>query len=120
MRYHSYPFHIDSKGRTASVSEDEHIRQLIEQVLFTAPGERVNNPTFGSGVHQLLFAPLSDELVATTRAIIQSALSEWLGDLIVVDAVDVSHHESRLNVVVKYRVRKNQAEKIDEFAREIL
>ena len=82
-----YPFHFDTRGRTAETGDDAHIRDLIEQVLFTAPGERVNRPTFGSGLMQLVFAPNSDTLAATTQFLVQGALQQWLGDLIIVEAV---------------------------------
>ena len=75
----TFPFAFDSRGRTGDATEEEHIRQLIEQLLFTSPGERVNRPTFGSGLLQLLFAPNSPELGAATQMLVQSALQQWLG-----------------------------------------
>ncbi len=87
----AYPFHIDGRGRVADAGGDDHIRQLIEQVLFTAPGERVNRPDFGSGLMQLVFAPNSDELATATQLLIQGALQQWLGDLIQVEAAEVDH-----------------------------
>ena len=56
-----FPFHSDSRGRTATTDDDDHIRDMIEQFLFTNPGERVNRPDFGSGLLQLVFAPNSPE-----------------------------------------------------------
>ena len=84
-----FPYHVDARGRTAPATDDDHVRDLIEQVLFTAPGERVNRPTFGSGLLQLVFAPNSDELATATQFLVQGALQQWLGDLIEVEAVDV-------------------------------
>ena len=86
--------------------DDEHIRDLIEQVLFTAPGERVNRPTFGSGVLQLVFAPNSDELAAATRLSVQAALQRWLGDLIEVDEVQVDSRRLDAPIDVRYVVRR--------------
>ena len=97
-----YPFHFDTRGRTAETSEDEHIRDLIEQVLFTAPGERVNRPTFGCGLMQLVFAPNSDALAATSQFLVQGALQQWLGDLIVVESVQVEADDSTLRVTIQY------------------
>jgi uncharacterized protein len=74
-----YPFRIDSRGRTAQATDADHIRDLIEQVLFTGPGERVNRPSFGSGLLQLVFMPTSDELATATQFLIQGALQQWLG-----------------------------------------
>jgi phage baseplate assembly protein W len=110
-----YPFHFDSRGRTAQTSEEEHIRDLIEQVLFTSPGERVNRPTFGSGILQLLFAPNSDALAAAAQFNVQGALQQWLGDLIQVESVDVKNEDSTLRVLVQYTVRRTQQRQIAEF-----
>src|ERR671922_1374993 len=97
-----FPFHFDDCRRTAATNDDEHIRDLIEQVLFTAPGERVNRPTFGSGLLQMTFAPNSDELAAATQFLVQGALQQWLGDLIAIEAVRVEAVESELRVLVQY------------------
>ena len=113
-----YPFSFDSRGHTAETDEDEHIRDLIEQVLFTTPGERVNRPAFGSGVLQLVFAPNSDALAAATQLTVQGALQQWLGDLIQVEAVDVQSEESTLQVTVQYTVRRTQQQQVAQFVRE--
>ncbi|HSR43337.1 MAG TPA: GPW/gp25 family protein, partial [Longimicrobiales bacterium] len=103
MQIH-HPFHVDGRGRSAEATEDAHIRQMIEQVLFTAPGERVNRPEFGTGLLQLVFAPNSPELGAATEFMVQGALQQWLGEVIEVEAVDVEAEESTLRVLVRYRV----------------
>ena len=112
-----FPFHFDARGRTAQADEDEHIRDLIEAVLFTAPGERVNRPTFGSGLMQLVFAPNSDELAAATQFLVQGALQQWLGDLIVVDDVRAASVDSRLEVTVVYTVRRDGERRQAQFTR---
>lgn len=103
-----FPFHFDNRGRTADTDPDGHIRDLIEQVLFTAPGERLNRPTFGSGLKQLLFQPNSEELAAATQMLVQGALQQWLGDLIQVDEVLVESEDSSLRVKIVYIVRRTQ------------
>lgn len=112
-----YPFHFDGRGRTAQANPDDHIRDLIEQVLFTAPGERVNRPTFGSGVMQLIFAPNNDALASATQLTVQGALQQWLGDLILVESVDVENEEATLRVRVQYVVRRTQQRQAAEFVR---
>lgn len=112
-----YPFHFDGKGRTARTSAEDHIRDLIEQVLFTSPGERVNRPTFGSGVMQLLFAPNNDALATATQLTIQGALQQWLGDLILIEAVEVENDDETLRVLVQYVVRRTEQRRVDEFVR---
>ena len=117
MSHVDYPYHFDNRGRTAEAGEDDHIRDLIEQVLFTAPGERVNRPTFGSGLMQLVFAPNSDTLAATTQFIVQGALQQWLGDLIAVESVQVNVQDSTLHVAIQYLVRRTQTRQTAQFSR---
>lgn len=114
-----YPIHFDGRGRNAATDDDDHIRDLIEQVLFTAPGERVNRPTFGSGLLQLVFAPNSDALAAATQMSVQSSLQQWLGDLIVVQSVEVENRDSRLEVTIRYVIRRTQQARVAEFARAV-
>lgn len=115
--YLDYPLHFDRRGRTTETDQDAHIRDLIEQVLFTSPGERVNRPDFGSGLLQLVFAPNSDELAAATQFMVQGALQQWLGDLIDIEAVQVEHEEASLRVTVQYVVRRGQSRQVAQFAR---
>ena len=112
-----YPFHFNDRGGTAGPGDDDHIRDLIEQVLFTSPGERVNRPTFGSGLLQLVFAPNSDALAATTQMTVQGALQQWLGDLILVEAVQVNNREATLEVQVQYVIRRNEERRVATFER---
>jgi hypothetical protein len=90
-------------------------RDLIEQVLFTSPGERVNRPGFGTGLQQLLFAPNSDELATATQFLVQGALQQWLGDLIQVQAVQVDNQNEKLSVTVQYVIRRNRQQQVAQF-----
>lgn len=114
-----FPYHIDERRRTAQTSENDHIRDLVEQVLFTSPGERVNRPTFGSGLLQLLFEPASDELSATLSFLVQSSLQVWLGEIIEVEEVGVETEDSTLRVLVAYTVRRDQQRQTAQFTREL-
>lgn len=114
-----FPFHFDTRGRTALTSNDEHIRHLIEQVLFTSPGERVNRPDFGSGLLQLVFAANSDALSAATQLTVQAALQQWLGDLIEVEAVSVERDDATLQVTLQYLIRRNQERQIAQFSHRV-
>jgi phage baseplate assembly protein W len=100
-----YPLRVDDRGRTAETAADDYVRDLVEQVLFTAPGERVNRPTFGSGVLRLVFEPNSAELATATEFLVQSALQQWLADVVEVQGVEVSSVDSTLRVAVRYQVR---------------
>lgn len=114
-----FPFHFNKRGRTADVDMDKHIRDLIEQLLFTSPGERVNRPTFGSGLMQLVFQPNSEELATTTQHLVQGALQQWLGDLIQVEEVQVESKDSTLQVTIVYTVRRTQKRQVSQFKREV-
>ena len=100
-----YPFRINPLGRVATTDEDDHIRDLIEQVLFTNPGERVNLPDFGCGLKQMVFAPNSDVLAAATQFTISHSLQKWLGDLIQVQTVDVQAQDEKLLIQISYLKR---------------
>jgi phage baseplate assembly protein W len=113
-----FPYRVDARGRTGSTSEEEHIRDLVEQVLFTSPGERVNRPTFGSGLLQLVFAPNSDALAAATQLTVQAALQEWLGDLIEVQDVTIEAVDSSLSTTVSYAIRRTQQPQSVTFTRQ--
>ena len=112
-----FPYQFDSRGRTADADDEAHLRDLIEQVLFTAPGERVNRPDFGSGLLRLVFAPNSAELAATTQYLVQGSLQQFLGDLLQVDAVEVETEDATLRVIVRYTVRRTQSSQVAEFTR---
>ena len=114
-----YPYHLDDRLRTATSEDNAYIRDLIEQVLFTSPGERVNRPSFGSGLLQLVFAPNSDALAGATQMTVQAALQQWLAEYIRVEAVDVQNTDSRLEVRVEYVVLRSQRREVADFSRSV-
>jgi hypothetical protein len=111
--YFDYPFAIDGRGRVGTTNEDNHIRDMIHQVLFTNPGERVNRPDFGCGLLQLVFMPNSDALATATQFTVQGALQRWLNDVIQVEQVEVRNDEERLEVTVVY-VKRDTGERRQE------
>jgi phage baseplate assembly protein W len=100
-----FPFHFDKRGRTTTTADEDHIRDMIEEFLFTNPGERVNRSDFGSGLLQMVFAPNSPEIASALQFTIQGGLQRWLGDLIVAQKVEVTSKDSTLRVLVQYVVR---------------
>jgi phage baseplate assembly protein W len=110
-----FPFHVDGRGRSAETAEDDHIRDMIFQVLFTNPGERVNRPDFGCGVKQLVFMPNSDALATATQFLVQGALQRWLDGVIQVESVDVEAVEAELRVTVVYSKRSGGGPRQDVF-----
>jgi phage baseplate assembly protein W len=111
----AFPFSFDTTGRTAQASVADHVNDMIELILFTSPGERVNLPTFGSGTSQLLFAPNSDVLAAAQQQAIQAGLQQWLSDLIRVNSVAVVTEDSLLQVTVVYTLVANQQQQTQQF-----
>jgi hypothetical protein len=103
-----YPFRVDDRKRTATTGLEDHIRDLIEQLVLTSPGERVNRPTFGSGLQQMVFAPNSPELAAALQFLVQGALQQYLVELIQVEAVEVEAVDTRLTVQITYTVKRTQ------------
>jgi len=114
-----YPFHFDRVGRTARTGEADHIRDMIEQFLFTNTGERVNRPDFGSGLLQMVFAPNSSELAAALQFTVQAGLQRWLGDLIAVERLEVtnSDKEGQLAILIQYVVRRTSERRTAQFLR---
>ncbi len=110
-----YPYGFDSSGHTAQTDLPGHIRDMVEQILLTSPGERVNRPTFGCGVSQLVFAPNSDALAAAKQQMIQASLQQWLSDLIRVTAVEVQAQESTLLITVAYTIVQSQQQQTQQF-----
>lgn len=111
----SFPFRADSRGRTALTDQSGHVRDMVEQVLFAVPGERVNRPAFGCGLLQLVFQPNSEPLEQAVQATVQAALGQWLGELIAVDTVTVTVADATLQVRVSYTIRSSQEVHVEQF-----
>ncbi len=112
-----FPFHFDNRGRTATTDDNDHIRDMIEQFLFTNAGERVNRPDFGSGLMQMIFAPNSPELASTLQFTVQAGLQQWLGDVIEVQALEVVSEDAKLRVDIGYMVRRTRETRTTTFVR---
>lgn len=99
-----HPWHFDPLGRTATTDDAGHVRDMIEQFLFTNPGERVNRPDFGSGIQQLIFGPNSPEMAAALQFTVQSGLQRWLSDVVEIQALNVESSDSTVSVDISYRL----------------
>jgi phage baseplate assembly protein W len=109
--YLDFPFDFDGSGRAARTDPDDHVRDMIYQLLFTNPGERVNLPDFGCGLLQMVFRPNSDALAAATQLLVQGALQQWLGDVIAVQKLSVNNIEERLEINLVY-VRRDTGQQV--------
>jgi phage baseplate assembly protein W len=111
----NFPYLFDGRGRTREAGEADYVRQLIEQVLFTSPGERVNLPDFGSGLLQLPFAPNSEEMAAATQFAVQGALQKWLSSFLKVISVVAGARDAVLTVTVTYSLLNTDVTQVQTF-----
>jgi phage baseplate assembly protein W len=112
---YAYPFRIDpASGQAAQAGYADHVDQMIRQILLTAPGERADLPDFGCGLRQLVFAPHSQALDATTQILVRKALGRWLSDQITVQQVlvgpPVVGQEQQLQVEIDYTLIETQSQ----------
>lgn len=117
--YVAFPYRTDGRGRTHEAAREAWLHGLIEQLLFTLPGERVNRPDFGCGLMQLVFAPNSPELAVTVQALVQASLQQWLGQLLRIDEVAASSEDAALTVAVRYTVLETQQAGAVQFTRSL-
>jgi phage baseplate assembly protein W len=102
----AYPFRLDARLRTAQAGDADHLRDLIEQLLFTGVGERVNRPSFGTSLRQLVFSPAGEELASAVQQLVHGAVQQWLGELIQVEDVSATAGDGVLEVTVTYLIRR--------------
>jgi uncharacterized protein len=114
-----YPFHFDSRGRTAATTTDDHVRDMLEQLLFTNAGERVNRPDFGSGIQQLIFGPTSPELAAALQYTLKAAVQRWMSDIIELQALEVVSEDSTLSIFIQYLVRRTNEQQVAQLTRTV-
>jgi phage baseplate assembly protein W len=102
MSYFSFPYRISPTGTTAETDRDGQIRDMVEQVLFTRKGERINRPEFGAGMHEMLFSENSPEIAAAAQHMVQASLQQWLAEVIEIRAVRAEAIDNLLRVNVVY------------------
>jgi Bacteriophage baseplate protein W len=110
-----FPYQFDGRGRTQEAAMQEYVLQLVEQVLFTSPGERVNLPDFGSGLLQLPFAPNSVQMAAATQFSVQSALQKWLSGYLRVQSVEATTDGATLKVTVQYSLLNSDVTQVQTY-----
>lgn len=105
-----YPVAVDSglKAWAEETDYNQHIIQLIKQVLLTSPGERINRPTFGCEIRRMLFSPNSEVAASLAQVSIFQSLEKWLGTVISVDNVKVKPIEERIEIRVVFVVKALQ------------
>ena len=101
-----FPFRIGGQGGAALTDADDHVRDMVEQVLFTNPGERVNLPEFGCGLRDLVFAGNDEVLRATVQFLITQNLNRWLGEMLTVEQVSVQNEDEVLLIEIIYSLKR--------------
>lgn len=109
------PLRPDARGRTATAGYDDHVRDMVELLLFTSPGERVMLPEFGCGLADLVFEPNGPALAATVQLTVEASLQRWLGDVLTVESLTVTSVESQLRVDLRYTVTATGSRREDTF-----
>lgn len=104
MSWLAHPFH-PALGRSATVADAAHVRDMLELVLFTAPGARVHRPDFGCGLDQLVFLGNSPELALTVEMTVRAAVQRWLGDQLTIETLSVAAVDATLTIDLAYRLR---------------
>ena len=114
-----FPWRFYNRGRTAVTSDEDHIADMLELLVFTDPGERVNRPGFGSGLRQMVFAPNSPELAAALQFALQGAIPRELGAVLSLEELEVTAADTELRVAVSYIVLATGQRQIEELRREL-
>lgn len=118
MSYLDLPYHVDGSGRTAITTDRyRRVRNLLEAVLFTAPGERVMRPEFGSGVPEMLFDSNSEALETAADFLIRSSVQRYLSDVLVLDQLAVSRDQGELHISVVYSLVGEEEQQTETFSR---
>src|SRR5689334_10624656 len=110
-RFLDFPYAVGGGGTPRTTTADDHLRDLIVQVLFTNPGERVNVPDFGVGVQRLVFVPNNETLRTSAQFLITTSLQRWLGDRITIEQVGVASDagvEHVVTIEIAYTVKATQ------------
>ena len=110
-----FPFQLDTRGRAADPGYERHVREMIELVLFTAPGERVNRPGFGTGFLELVFSPDTAEEASVTQHLARAALQRELGDVCTVKTLTVDAREASLDIRIEYELPEVEERRVATF-----
>lgn len=106
-RYLYQPFRIAEHGGVSVTDDaDRHLRDKVMAVLFTAPGERVNNPTFGVGINRAVFEPLDPLTLTALEFRISQGLRRDIGDEIIVEGVDIQGDEDNGELLLSIRFQR--------------
>lgn len=106
--YMDFPLRLGRSG-AATLQRIPHIRDQIEMVLFTDPGERWFRPEFGAGIRTLVFEPNGSPLWQITKQRLQASLAEALAGEVAPRDLDINvqadpDFAERLAISISYRL----------------
>ena len=106
-----FPIRIDDAGAIAEAREEDKVRQSIEIILRTAPGERVMRPDFGCGIHDLVFDTISGAMIGRVASVVAGALATWEPriDVLSVRPQQDTEDPTRLLIEINYRLRSSNS-----------
>lgn len=106
----SFPIAVDD-GSIVELGEDDKVAQAIENILRTAPGERVTRPDFGCGIHDLVFESLSSNMLGSVISAVSSALATWEPRIDVLEVTPQQDDDdpNRLLIEIDYRIRSTNS-----------
>lgn len=106
----SFPIAVDD-GSIVELGEDDKVAQAIENILRTAPGERVTRPDFGCGIHDLVFESLSNDMLGRVISAVSSALATWEPRIDVLEVTPQQDDDdpNRLLIEIDYRIRSTNS-----------
>jgi len=111
-----FPFRMNNRGGTATVNEERHVKGMLEMLLLTTPGERVNRPGFGGGLNSLVFGPARQELAATIQHALRAEILQWLHDVIDLQELRVDCQDNQISVEVAYILRSDGSAQATQFS----
>jgi hypothetical protein len=109
----SFPPKLNSRGGIALVSNEEKVAQAIHVILSTPIGQRVMRPTFGSRLHELIFAPANPETFGLAEMYVQDALNFWEPriELLEVSAGSDEDQPGMLLIRIRYLIKATHDER---------
>ncbi|MCG8420091.1 MAG: GPW/gp25 family protein [Proteobacteria bacterium] len=100
----TFPPIVGPDAGLATLDTVNSVRAMLEQILFTEPGERVNRPTFGVGVLGALFEPNSPFLQTRIRIALEENVYDHLGLRVSVDDIGVEQDQAEIHIRIAFTI----------------
>ncbi len=100
----SFPLRIDNRGRMATAGYETHVREMLEQLLFTQPGERVNRPDFGTPISAAIFDRPTDELISSLEFQVSTSVQRFMGEVVSLENVSIDVVDDQIEIILTYTI----------------